>query len=88
MEEIRAVVGVKARGGRLGEIDNLLKKRPEVLCAYEVTGDFDILFIGRFKGMVGLEKFIKSVLQWKYVERTTTFVAINVIKDSCSDKVL
>ncbi|MBR9681186.1 MAG: Lrp/AsnC family transcriptional regulator [Candidatus Altiarchaeota archaeon] len=81
MEEIRAMIGIKSRGGRLGEIGNLLKDRPEVICAYEVTGDFDIVFMGTFKGMMGLEKFVKAVLQWKYVERTTTFVSINTIKE-------
>ena len=70
----------------MGEIGNLLKGRSEVLCAYEVTGDFDIIFIGNFEGMIGLEKFVKSVLQWKYVERTTTFVAINTIKTCCPEK--
>ncbi len=81
MEELRAVIGIKSREGRLGEIWNNLKGRKEVLSAYEVTGEFDIILIGKFDGTVGLERFIKEVLQWKYVERTTTFVVLNVIKE-------
>ena len=82
MAELRAVVGIKTREGRLGEVGNALKKRKEVLGAYEVTGEFDIIAIGKFNGTVGLERFIKEVLQWKYVERTTTFVVLNVVKES------
>ncbi|HDR53404.1 MAG TPA: Lrp/AsnC family transcriptional regulator [archaeon] len=81
MSELRAIIGVKARAGRLGEVGNLLKEQKEVLSAFEVTGEFDIMFLSRFGSMVELEKFIKSVLLWKYVERTTTFVVINTIKD-------
>ena len=69
----------------MGEIGNMLKNRSEVICAYEVTGEFDIMFVGRFEGMVGLEKFVKSVLQWKYVERTTTFVSVNIVKTGCPE---
>ena len=81
MEELRAVIGIKTREGRLGEVENGLKKRPEVIAAYEVTGEFDIIVVGKFKGTIGLERFIKEVLQWKYVERTTTFVVLNVVKE-------
>jgi len=81
MEELRAVIGIKTREGRLGEVENRLKKRKEVLAGYEVTGEFDIIVIGKFNGTIGLERFVKEVLQWKYVERTTTFVVLNVIKE-------
>jgi Lrp/AsnC family transcriptional regulator, regulator for asnA, asnC and gidA len=81
MEEMRAVIGIKSREGRLGEIGNQLVKRPETLSVYEVTGEFDIIIVCGFKGTVGLERFIKEVLQWKYVERTTTFVVLNVVKE-------
>jgi DNA-binding Lrp family transcriptional regulator len=81
MEEMRAVIGIKSREGRLGELGNQLTKRPETLSVYEVTGEFDIVMVCKFDGTVGLERFIKEVLQWKYVERTTTFVVLNVVKE-------
>lgn len=81
MEEMRAVIGIKSREGRLGEISNQLVKRTETLSVYEVTGEFDILVVCKFEGTVGLERFIKEVLQWKYVERTMTFVVLNVVKE-------
>lgn len=83
MEEMRAVIGIKSRGGRLGEIENQLNRRDETLALYEVTGEFDIITICKFSGTMNLERFIKEVLQWKYVERTTTFVVLNIVKE-CS----
>ena len=85
MEELRAVIGIKTREGRLGEVGNMLKKREEVMAAYEVTGDYDIMVIGIFQGTLGLERFIKEVLQWKYVKSTTTFVVLNVIKEDLKE---
>ena len=81
MEELRAVIGVKTRDGRLGEVSKDLSKRGEVISAYVVTGEFDIIAICKFDGTVGLERFVKEVLQWKYVERTTTFVVLNIVKE-------
>ena len=81
MGEMKAVIGIKTREGRLGEIGNELKKRKEVECIFEVTGEFDIISLCCFEGTIGLERFVKEVLQWKYVERTTTFVVLNIVKD-------
>ena len=81
MEEMRAVIGIKSREGRLGEISNQLSKRSEVILIYKVTGEFDIIIVCKFQGTAGLERFIKEVLQWKYVERTMTFVVLNVVKE-------
>ncbi len=81
MEEMKAVIGIKTREGRLGEIGNELKKRKEVESIFEVTGEFDVISLCNFKGTIGLERFVKEVLQWKYVERTTTFVVLNIVKD-------
>ncbi len=81
MEELRAVIGIKCREGRLAEIGNELKKKEEVIAAYEVTGEFDIIAICKFKGTVHLERFVKEILKKKYVDRTTTFVALMTIKE-------
>lgn len=81
MEELKAIIGVKTREGRLGEVGNELSKRPETKGIYEVTGEFDIILVCKFMGTIGLERFVKEVLQWKYVERTTTFVVLNVVKE-------
>jgi DNA-binding Lrp family transcriptional regulator len=81
MEELKAIIGVKTREGRLGEVGNELSKRPETEGIYEVTGEFDIILVCKFMGTIGLERFVKEVLQWKYVERTTTFVVLNVVKE-------
>ena len=81
MEELRAIVGIKCREGRLAEIGKELKKSGEIIQAYEVTGEYDIIAVGKFNGTIGLEKFVKSVLRWKWVERTTTFVVLTVVKE-------
>ena len=80
-DKMTALIGLRIREGRLSEVEAELSKRDEIFAAYTVTGDFDLVFIGEFEGRVGLEKFIREVLKWKYVERTSTYVALKTIKD-------
>ncbi|MBR9679944.1 MAG: Lrp/AsnC family transcriptional regulator [Candidatus Altiarchaeota archaeon] len=81
MEELKAVIGIKCREGRLSEIGKQLKKSEEIVQAYEVTGEYDVIAVGSFKGTIGLEKFVKGVLKWKWIERTTTFVVLTTVKE-------
>jgi DNA-binding Lrp family transcriptional regulator len=80
-EKLTAVLGIRIREGRLSEVEREVKNRSEIIAAYTVTGDYDFIAIGEFDGRIGLERFIREVLKWKYIERTHTFVALNAVKD-------
>ena len=52
-----------------------------VVSVYDITGDFDIAVISRFKGSSDLNIFVKKLLASQYVRRTVTNLVLNVVKE-------
>ena len=59
----------------------------EVISIYDVTGDYDIAVIARFKDRTSLNNFIKSILKIPHVIKTVTNVVLNVVKEDFRVKV-
>jgi DNA-binding Lrp family transcriptional regulator len=52
-----------------------------VMSVYDITGDFDIAVLARFKNREGLNAFVKQLLALPYIKRTVTNVVLNVVKE-------
>lgn len=78
---LEAVIGLRVDGGHLMEVEEELSKRDPVRCVYDVTGEYDVIVIGRFETRAELNEFIKSVLAMNHVERSSTHFVLNVIKE-------
>ena len=78
---LTALILIEADGRFLPEVEKELAKLDEVICIYDITGDFDMAVIARFKSRDMLDKFIKGILRTSHVIRTVTNVALNVIKE-------
>ena len=63
------------------EAEQELAKHQNVIQVYDITGDYDIAIIARFKDRKALDTFIKSVLNKSYIKRTVTNIALNVVKE-------
>lgn len=79
--DLTATIGIRISKGRLREVEERLAKDPRAYAIYDVTGDFDALLIGRFKGRSDLDRFVKRALQDPYIERTSTQVVLNRVKE-------
>jgi len=79
---LTALVGVTVESEPLPEIAEAIAGDPNVLAAYYVTGEFDMVTVAKFKDHIGLDKFIKRVLAIKYVKKTYTMVALSVVKET------
>jgi len=75
------IVLIQAEGAHLIEVEKEIAKIGSVVSVYDVTGDFDIAVIVRFKDRIGLNAFIKNLLSMPYVKRTVTNVVLNVVKE-------
>lgn len=84
---LTAVILIQAEGRHLSEVENGLAQLDDVICVYDITGDFDIAVVARFKSRVTLNRFIKEVLRMPHVIRTVTNVALNVVKEDFRVKV-
>ena len=84
---LTAVVLIQAEGQYLLEVEKELAQLDDVICVYDITGDFDIAVIARFRSRSMLNKFIKGVLRIPHVTRTVTSVTLNVVKEDFRVKV-
>jgi DNA-binding Lrp family transcriptional regulator len=75
------IIGIRISKGKLMEVEKKISKNPHVYEIYDTTGDWDSIIIARFKDRTELNRFIKEVLAVEYVERTMTYLVLNVVKD-------
>jgi macrodomain Ter protein organizer (MatP/YcbG family) len=57
-----------------------------VFAVYDITGDYDVAIVTRFKDRSGLNDFVKSLLAAPHVKRTVTNLALNIIKENLQIK--
>ncbi|RLI44332.1 AsnC family transcriptional regulator [Candidatus Bathyarchaeota archaeon] len=84
---LTALILIQAEGQYILEVEKELAKLDEVICIYDITGDFDIAVVARFRSRDALNKFIKDTLKLPHVIRTVTNVALNVVKEDFRVKV-
>ena len=85
--ELTALILIQAEGGHLLNVEAEAAKLDAVACVYDITGDFDIAIIARFKNSSELNTFIKSMLKNPYVKRTVTNVVLNIVKEDLRIKI-
>jgi DNA-binding Lrp family transcriptional regulator len=84
---LTALILIDAEGRYLPEVEKELAKLNEVMCIYDITGDYDIGVVARFKNRSTLNNFIKSTLKMPHVNKTVTNVVLNVVKEDFRVKV-
>ncbi len=76
-----AVTKIKARGEALPRIVEALADDAHLTHVYEITGDFDILVIGRFRDETAMNREIKRMLGLQGIEGTNTSIVLSAAKD-------
>jgi DNA-binding Lrp family transcriptional regulator len=77
-----AMTRIKARGEALPRIVKSLSEHPSLTHVYEITGEFDIMVIGRFANETEMNREIKSMLGLPGIEGTNTSVVLDAPKES------
>jgi DNA-binding Lrp family transcriptional regulator len=78
---VTVVVFIQVGGGRLLDVEREIAKDDNVLAVYDITGDFDVALVAKFRDNSGLNAFIKCLLSMPHIKRTLTSVALNVVKE-------
>jgi DNA-binding Lrp family transcriptional regulator len=81
---LTTIIGVRVKGGVLQNWEDKTAYNKNVLCMYDVTGEFDAIIIARFKDTSELDKFIKELLKEPDVQRTYTQTVLNIVKEDLS----
>lgn len=82
---LTTIIGVKVKGGVLRNWEDRTAYHKNVLCMYDVTGEFDAILITRFKDTNELDNFIKSLLKEADVQRTYTQTVLNIVKEDLNE---
>jgi DNA-binding Lrp family transcriptional regulator len=80
--DIIAVIGITAEGGHLVEIEAEIAKEPNVSAVYDVTGEYDVLVVAKFKDRKSLNDFVKKIAGMEWVKKTYTMLVLNVVKET------
>ncbi len=84
--DLIAVIGITAEGGYLLEVEELLANEPNVTAVYDVTGQFDVITVAKFKDRESLNEFVKRIAGLEHVQKTYTMLVLNVVKEThCID---
>jgi DNA-binding Lrp family transcriptional regulator len=76
-----AIIALRISNGKLLETQKKISEDLRVTAVYDITGEWDSLVVGAFKGRDDLNDFIKGVLSLPFVDRTVTHIVLNVVKE-------
>ncbi len=63
------------------EVGEVIAKMSQATGVYNITGDSDLMIIGKFRTRKELSDFTKKLLTVPHVERTKTHLVLNTIKE-------
>ena len=75
--DVTAVLHLKVEGNALPEVTERLMDHRQMISVYEVTGDYDIIAIGKFRDTDGMNEQIKALLVDPDIKESNTSVVLN-----------
>ena len=79
--DITAAIEVTTTNGKMLEIEYEISRNENVCAVYDITGNTDILVIGKFKNRNSLSKFVKKLSAISNIQSTVTHIVLNTIKE-------
>ena len=79
---IAAIVGLSINRNESKGLEKRLRDHLNVFAVYSVTGDYDLFIGAKFKSMNELNEFIRKDLSDKAINKTNTFIILDVSKET------
>ena len=80
--DVTAVIQLKVEGSALPEITETLEEHRQMISVYEVTGDYDVVAVGKFKDTDGMNDQIKALLTDPDIKESNTSVVLNAVTEN------
>ncbi|MFC4986235.1 HTH-type transcriptional regulator Lrp [Saliphagus infecundisoli] len=80
--DVTAVIQLKVEGDGLPEISDRLREFEQMTNVYEVTGDYDVIAIGRFRDTDEMNDQIKALLADSDINESNTSVVLNAVTEN------
>ena len=78
---IHVIINIRVSQGQEKVVEKRLFSSPNVTSIYDLTGDFDIMVIARFKNRRELDSYLKSIQKYEFVERTQTQLVLSTVRE-------
>ncbi|MFH5801996.1 HTH-type transcriptional regulator Lrp [Haladaptatus sp. CMAA 1911] len=79
--DVTAVIQLKVEGAALPDVTDRLQREDQMVSVYEVTGNHDIIAIGRFEDTDQMNRKIKSLLKDRDINESNTSVVLNSVSE-------
>ena len=79
--DVTAVIQLKVEGNALPEVTDRLRDHAQMISVYEVTGDYDVIAIGKFKDTDDMNDQIKSLITEPDIKEINTSVVLNAASE-------
>jgi DNA-binding Lrp family transcriptional regulator len=79
--DVTAILQLKVEGDALPDVTGRLRDHDQMISVYEVTGDYDIIAVGKFTDTDGMNRHIKTLLNDPDVKESNTSVVLNAASE-------
>jgi DNA-binding Lrp family transcriptional regulator len=79
--DVTAVLELKVEGSALQDVTESLTEHKQMVSVYEVTGDHDIIAVGKFTDTDDMNDEIKTLLNEPAIKESNTSVVLNAAKE-------
>ncbi len=79
--DVTAVIQLKVEGTALPDVTARLQNQPQMISVYEVTGDHDIVAIGKYTDTDEMNQQIKTLLSDADINESNTSVVLNTASE-------
>jgi len=80
--DVTAVLQLKLEGSALPDVTEKLRQEKQMVSVYEVTGDYDVIAIGKFTDTDGMNDQIKAILTDADIRESNTSVVLNAVTEN------
>ena len=80
--DVTAVLQLKVEGSALPDVTEKLRQEKQMVSVYEVTGDYDVIAVGKYRDTDEMNDQIKSLLTDESVRESNTSVVLNTVLEN------
>jgi DNA-binding Lrp family transcriptional regulator len=80
--DVTAIIQLKVEGSALPSITDRLEEQKQMTTVYEVTGDYDVIAVGKFRDTDGMNEQIKELLTDTDIRESNTSVVLNPVVEN------
>lgn len=79
--DVTAIIHLKVEGSALPSITDWLADHRQFVGVYEVTGEYDVVLVGKFRDTDDMNGHIKRLLSDPNILESSTSVVLNAVRD-------